>query len=57
MPKFLGDIITYFKTRPDLRVQGRSTYKLHQIVTILFIATTAGCKGWKEIHNFSVNYF
>ncbi|MDR3203226.1 MAG: transposase family protein [Deltaproteobacteria bacterium] len=57
MAKFLSNIIAYFKTIPDFRVKGRSTYKLYQILTILLIATTAGYKGWKDIHNFAVNYF
>ncbi|MDR3204068.1 MAG: transposase family protein [Deltaproteobacteria bacterium] len=57
MAKFFSNIIDYFKTIPDVRVKGRSTYKLYQILTILLIATTAGCKGWKDIHNFAVNYF
>ncbi|MDR3203445.1 MAG: transposase family protein, partial [Deltaproteobacteria bacterium] len=43
------NIIAYFKTIPDVRVKGRSTYKLYQILTILLIATTAGCKGLPRI--------
>jgi hypothetical protein len=56
MANFLSNIIAYFKTIPDLRVQGRSTYKLHQILLSLIDCHHSCCKGCKEIHNFAVNY-
>lgn len=37
---------------PDFRVTGRCRYPLNQILTIAFLATIAGRRGWKEFHEF-----
>ncbi|MDR1309132.1 MAG: ISAs1 family transposase [Deltaproteobacteria bacterium] len=48
-------IIQRFKQVPDNRVQGRSTYALHEILTIYAVAILAGCLTWKGIHFYAVD--
>ncbi|MDR1308565.1 MAG: transposase family protein, partial [Deltaproteobacteria bacterium] len=40
----------FFSKIVDHRVIGRTKFKLDDIIAIAFIATMAGCHGWKQIH-------
>lgn len=52
--KIYTEIISRFKSLPDKRLSGRLKFKLYEVLFIVLIATVAGYKGWKMIHNFAV---
>src|SRR5689334_16347434 len=47
------ELITRLKEVPDPRVQGRTTYKLFEVLFIALCGAIADCDGWTEIEEFA----
>jgi len=48
------EVITALKKIPDPRVQGRTSYKLYEVLFVTLCGVVAGCDSWVEIEEFAV---